>query len=221
MDIHHIVLKDGAPEDWGLASDVLVRSAGISKGDATKLCRRGYGLILHHFQLAQAEAGAAALCAAGIAAKSIAANQLVPAPPVHSILSATPVNDMLVCQPAIGAAASVGGTRSTHVDVPGMVDRAVGGQEAASDHADVVVLGQADHRGQKAVGDDLDVVVQHELQSAFRPFDRDVLALDIGVDPGGDRNRLFSDTGHDWFLVRCAQNTVQSTSPPTLASRAS
>ena len=64
-----------------------------------------------------------------------------------------------------------------------------------------------------AVELDRDIVVQRRLQRAFRPFDLDGLALDVGGYARRHRDGSFADTGH--------QNTVQSISPPTLASRAS
>src|SRR5262249_30583354 len=66
-----------------------------------------------------------------------------------------------------------------------------------------------------------DVTVQRELQGALRPLHLDGLALDIGGDARGNGNGLFSDSRHGVIPFVSDQNTVQRTSPPTLASRAS
>src|SRR4029453_4125093 len=69
----------------------------------------------------------------------------------------------------------------------------------------------------------LDVVVQHELQRALRALDLDGLAFDVGGDAGRHQNWFLTDTGHGVFpdFAFPEQNTVQSSSPPTFASRAS
>lgn len=81
MEIHHIVLQDGVPENWALAAEILAHATGMNRIETTKACRKGFGLIIYPLQREQAEAGAAALSAAGIGAKSIAAEQLAKAPP--------------------------------------------------------------------------------------------------------------------------------------------
>ncbi|HLX64033.1 MAG TPA: hypothetical protein VKX17_22365 [Planctomycetota bacterium] len=104
MENFHIVLRDGTPGNWALASDVLAASTGMYKVEAAKQCRRGYGLILHAFQQAQAEAGVAALSQAGFPAKSIAASDLIQAPPALSVISVSPERDVLICHPGLNGA---------------------------------------------------------------------------------------------------------------------
>ena len=59
-----------------------------------------------------------------------------------------------------------------------------------------------------------DVVMHHELQLAPLALGLEMLALEVDGDPGGDGNRILADARH-------GQNTLQMTSPPTLAARAS
>jgi len=56
--------------------------------------------------------------------------------------------------------------------------------------------------------------VHGEGEFAILPLGLHVLALEVDGDTGRDDDRIFSDARH-------GQNTLQRTSPPTLAARAS
>ena len=73
-----------------------------------------------------------------------------------------------------------------------------------------------------AVGDGRGhVVADDEAQRAEPPFGGQGLAGQIDGHALRDRDRVFADTGHIVFLIPPGQNTRHSTSPPTLAARAS
>ena len=65
-----------------------------------------------------------------------------------------------------------------------------------------------------AVPGDLDVVVDDERELAALALDLEGLALEVDGDARGDDDRVLADARH-------GQNTLQMTSPPTLAARAS
>ena len=81
-------------------------------------------------------------------------------------------------------------------------------------HAGAAAVGARREDELVAVAGDRDVVVHHELQLAPLALGLEMLALELDGDSGGDRNRVFADARH-------GQNTLQMTSPPTLAARAS
>lgn len=102
MNSFNIILKDGLPKNWVLAADTLVHAIGMNKGESSKACRHGYGLIQFPFRQEQADAGAIALTQVGLAAKSIEVSELISTFPTLTILSATVEADALVCQSAQG-----------------------------------------------------------------------------------------------------------------------
>src|SRR5258708_6285917 len=81
-------------------------------------------------------------------------------------------------------------------------------------HAGAAALGTRLEEELVAVLGDLDVVMHHELELAALALGLEMLALEVDGDPGRNRNRIFADARH-------GQNTLQMTSPPTLAARAS
>ncbi|HYG74698.1 MAG TPA: hypothetical protein VEK08_06825 [Planctomycetota bacterium] len=85
-EAQYVLFKDGAPKDWARAADALCQSgAGLSRGDATKACRFGQGLIPLPLTPERATAIAGVLCAAGFAAMTIPYSKLLIAPePYHT-----------------------------------------------------------------------------------------------------------------------------------------
>src|SRR5260370_29348973 len=81
-------------------------------------------------------------------------------------------------------------------------------------HAGAAALRARREDERLAVPGDRHVVVHHELELAPLALGLEMLALELDGDSGGDRNRIFADARH-------GQNTLQMTSPPTLAARAS
>ena len=115
------------------------------------------------------------------------------------------------------------------------VDLEVAG-EAVGDPGDHVVdqrAGGSPHRARAlalvlrrdrdlAVGDrGGDLVGQRDAQGAEPALGGQRLARQLDLHPGGDRDRILTDTRHRLPRISGPQNTRHSTSPPTLAARAS
>ena len=69
------------------------------------------------------------------------------------------------------------------------------------------------HRDGAFANNIADFIPHVQRQSALRPFDGEHTIRDVGADAARNSNRTFANAAH--------QNTSASTSPPTLAARAS
>jgi hypothetical protein len=84
-----VLFRDGPPADWARAADVLDRaSPTLTRGDATKACRFGHGLVFQPLPATEARAAADALERSGLACLAFPAAQLVQPPRAFTLLNA-------------------------------------------------------------------------------------------------------------------------------------
>jgi hypothetical protein len=84
-----VLFRDGAPKDWQRAARVLdLASPTLSRGDATRACRLGHGLVSSELSKAEAEEAARALTEAGFTALAIPRDQVIRAPRAFTLLNA-------------------------------------------------------------------------------------------------------------------------------------
>ncbi|MBI3831522.1 MAG: hypothetical protein HY291_18525 [Planctomycetes bacterium] len=103
-----VLFKDGPPQDWRRAADILLSAAPtLSRADATRTCRFGQGMIFMPLLATEAAAVAAALAAAGMPAEPVPVKEVVLAPSAFTLLKAGALPEGLEIQTNVQGKTSV------------------------------------------------------------------------------------------------------------------